>query len=93
MYQTFASRRVYPLFSPRIVSADASLWLSVGLHEVLRARGRCHLRAECTCKADSPLARVTNTSRLWEITDAWCARAISNYDYLLKLSQFAGERR
>jgi hypothetical protein len=29
-------------------------------------------------------------SRLWELTDAWRNRAISNFEYLMKLNEFSG---
>lgn len=31
--------------------------------------------------------------RLRDMTDAWCARRLSNFDYLMKLNEFAGRTR
>lgn len=87
IYQTFASRAIYPIFSSHILYSDENFWLNFGFHNILRAK--CFHRRPLAEKSE-PKEISIDSSRLWELTDAWCNRQLSNFDYLMKLNEFSG---
>lgn len=61
------------------------------LDELLKPR--CLEQCKNEYSTDPDAKDKINESRLSEITEAWCQRGISNYEYLLKLNDFAGRKR
>ncbi|KAI6184728.1 hypothetical protein M3Y97_00627400 [Aphelenchoides bicaudatus] len=85
IYNFFAE---HPIFSAHHINADSNLWLNVGLHSILNRN--CFHRHSCLNESGSRSEKKLNQTRLWELTESWRKRKISNFDYLMALNKFAG---
>uniref|UniRef100_A0A914DB57 BEACH domain-containing protein n=1 Tax=Acrobeloides nanus TaxID=290746 RepID=A0A914DB57_9BILA len=88
IYDAFASRSIYPILSPHVLHSDENLWLSMGLHLIFQKN--CFTIRRKSEKSALKEQIQLDPSRLWELTDAWRNRAISNFEYLMKLNEFSG---
>uniref|UniRef100_F1KRK9 WD repeat-containing protein n=1 Tax=Ascaris suum TaxID=6253 RepID=F1KRK9_ASCSU len=91
IFNEFATRSLYPLLSADVICADEDLWLSVDLPLLLNER--CFPRNPSSQKHSTEMSNELSECRLRDMTDAWCARRLSNFDYLMKLNEFAGRTR
>lgn len=92
IYNLFVERHLYPILSAHYINADSNLWLNVGLHSILNKT--CFPFHNCSSTETNHQAqKELDRSRLWELTEAWKQRRVSNFDYLMILNKFAGRVR
>ncbi|KAE9550361.1 hypothetical protein FO519_006421 [Halicephalobus sp. NKZ332] len=91
LFRICSSKSFFPIFSLNDVFINNNDWVSVPLDELLKTR--CLEKCKHEDYIDASANDRIDDSRLSDITQAWCQRRISNYEYLLKLNDFAGRKR
>lgn len=82
---------IHPILSPHLLQADPHSWLTVDLHELFSKASATVADADIPHSSEVPAKSCSDC--LEEYLEAWVNGRLSNYDYLMKLNDFAGMKR
>uniref|UniRef100_A0AAF5D6W2 BEACH domain-containing protein n=1 Tax=Strongyloides stercoralis TaxID=6248 RepID=A0AAF5D6W2_STRER len=94
IFYSFSKKGLFPVYSLSNFTVNKNLWFQLNLIDIINSISNDCINFEKKIVPSSVVVDVNeNSYSLEELTKLWKHRKLSNFDYIMKLNEFAGRTR
>uniref|UniRef100_A0AC35UG64 BEACH domain-containing protein n=1 Tax=Rhabditophanes sp. KR3021 TaxID=114890 RepID=A0AC35UG64_9BILA len=94
IFHFFAKHGIFPAFDLSHFSCEKHLWQAIDLYDIVLSIGSSNYENEQIPRIIDTVNMEDKTNNTLEyVTEQWRRGLLTNYDYLMKLNQFAGRNK